>query len=85
MAELMRMEILNAVVLAELLKKSSWILGVHRISRAVLGEYPLTDAPAGLLSLRLAQKIDHLRADINGMGFPDLRRINVDAHGVGVL
>ena len=77
--QLMRVEILNAVPLAESLEVARRCLGIHHVRLALLRKDPLADTGSGLLVLVLAQELQYGRIDVDGPGLSTLRSVQVDA------
>ncbi len=73
------MEVLDAVPLAEPLEVAGRRLGVHHVRLALLRENPLADTGSGLLTLVLAQELQHGRIDVDGPGLAALGGVQIDA------
>lgn len=85
MAELVRVEILYAVPLAEFLKIAGGALRVHNVRAVVLGEYIPADSFPGLFEAELLQKVQHVRPYVHSPGLAVFGGGNIDTSGRGVL
>ena len=85
MAELVRVEILNAVPLTEFLKIPGGALWVHNVGTIVLSEYIPADSFPGLLKAELLQELQNIRPHVYSPGFAVFGAGNIDPVGGGVL
>lgn len=81
----MRVEIIYAVSLAELLKIAGGALRVHNVRAVVLSEHIPADSFAGLFKAELLQELQHVRPHVHSPGLAVFGGSDIDPSGGGVL
>ena len=84
-AELVRVEVLYTVPLAEFLKIAGGALRVHNVGAVVLRENISADSFPGLFKAELLQELQYVRPHVHRPGLAIFRAGDIDPGGGGVL